>query len=594
MPKRFLLPLLAGLVALAWAAAALWPREPVYKDKTLTEWLDQLTPASSAGRFSWLVGDALRTARMRQAQAAIHAMGSKVVPFLLRKVAREHRLTERIYAALWPKLPVALRKRVAAPTPNQTNGSPPARILSAFEALDSDAVPELIIGLKSSNREVRITALAALGVFGAKAAPALPTITELASNPDAFVRRWALVSLSRLGPTRTNAMPIVVAALTDSETSPQPGASAHVRATAARVLGDIGPPAQAAIPQLKKLLTDSDSDLRQESALALWRISRSLDALPVLVSELKRKDDPQPIVTVLNNMGPEAKTAVPTVKAALASFWHPGAPKTGVQTIDLLGYREESFEHVINEALQKIDPPTVEDTFNRALPKLSSLELNERRSWMFASAAGVSPADSVAAMRRNPSAAATFLLQVLDDPNPDMRLQAMLTLSQINWKPGPDLDPRFIEMLRDRSAFKYRNREDKELGPELVCIGDLAAEFLGIAGPEARPAIAPLRALLTDSSWSQRPYAALALWRISHDTNVLEYIIPNLRSPGTAGSYRRFLAVAAEMGPAAQPAIPALLRGMTNLNDDVSGPVEEALKKITSKAAAAFNPKNGN
>ena len=176
------------------------------------------------------------------------------------------------------------------------------------------------------------------------------------------------------------------------------------------------------------------------------------------------------------------------------------------------------------------------------------------------------------------------LVQVLRDRNPNMRLEALLSLSEMEWKPTSDLVPTLTRLLDDRGAYKYRSRHDKDLGLEFVCIGDLATEMLGRIGPDARPALASLRQLLADSYWNTRPYVPRTIWRIDRDTNVLQYIVPNLQSAGTVGAYRRFLAVTAEMGPVAQAAIPAILQGMTNFTEDLSQPVREALVKINPES----------
>jgi HEAT repeats len=297
----------------------LWLREPSYGGKPLSYWLTQLAPEVSKGPFSWLVvpNEGLATEKIRQAQIAIRAMGTNAVPFLLNKIRREHWSGERLYGAIWQKIPLGLRQRLSPPRQFRNYGNPHSQIVWALQTLNSDAVPALIAALRDSNSDVQITALAALGGFGTNADVAIPSLEKLAKHPNGFVRRWAIFTLGRVGPKRTNAIPTLIAALQDNEISPLPGSSARVRETAAEVLGQLGPQAQAARLELRKLLTDADAGVRREVAIALWRITGDRDVLPILIGQLKKNEDCKSIIAVLGEMGPVAKPAVPAIKDAV-------------------------------------------------------------------------------------------------------------------------------------------------------------------------------------------------------------------------------------------------------------------------------------
>jgi hypothetical protein len=107
--------------------------------------------------------------------------------------------------------------------------------------------------------------------------------------------------------------------------------------------------------------------------------------------------------------------------------------------------------------------------------------------------------------------------------------------------------------------------------------------FLGEIGPLAREAVAALTTALE----SKRPWTAIlaarALWKINADTNVaLPVLEAALRATdGKTGDLSAQLAVKvlAEMGPAAKPAVPELLR-VRKLNWRLWREVHDALPAI--------------
>ena len=591
--KRILLLLALAAIGAMLGIELRRPPEPVYAGKPLSFWLDQLTPAPATGAYSWLVvrDEAVVTAQVRQAERAIHSIGPQAVPFLLDKIKREHSMAARLYAAVWQKIPQGLRQRLSPPKQFNRYGNPHSQIVWALETLEPEVVPALIAALNDSNSDIQITTLAALGGFGTDAAQATPTLMKLARHPNGFVRRWTIFTLGRMGPRRTNPSPTLITALKDDDISPLPNSSARVRETAAQVLGDIGSPAQAASPELKQLLTVSDHGIRQEAAIALWKITRDFEVLPVLIDELKKADDPKRIIALLGEMGPMAKPAIPAIQDVVRHrlpmhetarlFRRPAKESTlGGNTAHLSAAQppRATLEEVLSEALEKIDPQQLADAPESSFIDLTPLKLTQ--SGTVYSAIGAPRTTAALGSESAPA-----LLRMLDDPNPNMRISAMLSLGQIGWKPTSALVPTFTRLLGDRSVFKYRGWQDKDLGLEFVCIGDLAAEMLGQIGPDAQPALTVLRPLLADPIWNTRPSIPLAIWRIDHDTNVVLCLAANLRDAGTIPAYRRFLAAAAEMGPAAQPMVPAIVDGMTKFTEDLSQPVREALMKINPEAA---------
>jgi HEAT repeat protein len=154
------------------------------------------------------------------------------------------------------------------------------------------------------------------------------------------------------------------------------------------------------------------------------------------------------------------------------------------------------------------------------------------------------------------SAAVPGLIQRVTDPSPEVRAAAILALRYM----GPDKAravPVLIQSLQDRTLA----RPD---GDTLTPIQDLAAQVLGKIGPPARPALPCLSALLTETNASTRHQAILALWRIDHDTNLVELAVRETAVAHEDSTRKRFLEVLGEMGPAARPAVPVILSLITN------------------------------
>jgi HEAT repeat protein len=109
------------------------------------------------------------------------------------------------------------------------------------------------------------------------------------------------------------------------------------RANAALFLGKCGPAAKVAVPRLTEMLKDNYASARVQAALALWRIDRYKDAIPLLIEMLEVPEfgARYPAVTALGEIGPAAKAAIPA----------------------LLQAREDpQLRFAANTALGKIDP----------------------------------------------------------------------------------------------------------------------------------------------------------------------------------------------------------------------------------------------
>lgn len=213
----------------------------------------------------------------------------------------------------------------------------------------ADAVPVLTELVEGNDRNLRRNAMTVLAELGAAAKPSVPALVKLLKkpvDPDGSSDRPAvLYVLNRLGPHAAEAVPELIAATRDPDTSVRAAAAealarigpdakeavpALIRLMAAlgsnaewvgavNALGRIGPPAKDAVPMLKESLASQNRQERVWAAFALAGITRDGAYLPELVeivAEGPKHDEPErslreKALELLTALGPVAAPAVP-------------------------------------------------------------------------------------------------------------------------------------------------------------------------------------------------------------------------------------------------------------------------------------------
>lgn len=193
--------------------------------KSAVHWLDQLRTAETADR------------RWKRAVNALTRMGLRIAPALLDALGDDH--------------------------PEVRRGAG-----HALHKMGPAVVPFLINGLKHDNAHVREKAARGLYGFAPCAQKAIPALTEVLKDSDAFVRQWAAFALGNLGyhfgPLLTVAVPGLAALLRDED--------CVVREWAAMALGFIGAAARPAIPALRDAANGDDEPLKQAAVQSLREI----------------------------------------------------------------------------------------------------------------------------------------------------------------------------------------------------------------------------------------------------------------------------------------------------------------------------------
>jgi hypothetical protein len=223
--RRLAVPLfVAAIVTFATWRSTRSP-EPTFEGKPLTHWIDELDGSSSA---------------RANAERAIRTIGTNGVPVLLE--------------LLRAKDPPPFLARTAnlvgieTPAPELLHN----KAVRGFELLTTNAfsaVPGLIdILQRNYNDSSRIATLGSLSLIGSAAEPAVPFIIKHANDPNALARHNAIQALGEIGGEPRVTIPVLTAALSDSQPS--------VRWCALFALRAHGPRARSAVPEILKLWSD--------------------------------------------------------------------------------------------------------------------------------------------------------------------------------------------------------------------------------------------------------------------------------------------------------------------------------------------------
>jgi hypothetical protein len=180
--------------------------EPSYKGQPLSHWIEILNGGLHSSK-SW--PDINEIAEGADAQEALEQMGAEAVPFLLklmpgRGVMVAFRVLGPATRSAIPQLAAMATNELAA----ARNLERPARGLRAIGDhpltvlgwIGPDALPELSRILTNYREpEIRFPTIGAIGIMGAKAAPAVPSLLPCVNDENEMVAREAISVLGRIG-----------------------------------------------------------------------------------------------------------------------------------------------------------------------------------------------------------------------------------------------------------------------------------------------------------------------------------------------------------------------------------------------------------
>jgi HEAT repeat protein len=299
--------LLAGitLLLLGVLAVAAWqwvrPREPFYKGKSLSTWIESYDTGQRGAVLDFQPGD-----------EAVRQAGSNAVPTLLRMLwKRDSALKLKLLALARKQSFIEVRYTYAVKRNSQA--------LRAFRVLGSEAataVPALM-GLyeQEPSPEARSKVLLALGYIGPPAAEAVPLLLQAAGSTNSYLRICAVSSLGSIHAKPELVLPLLMGLLSDHGRQ-------SIAAIAAQSLGAFGVEARQAVPALLKLAL-GETNAKGAAARAVGQIdpdTLSGTIVPALIDSLTDSHELKTRVAsanVLGSLGEPAKSAVPALVNAL-------------------------------------------------------------------------------------------------------------------------------------------------------------------------------------------------------------------------------------------------------------------------------------
>jgi len=294
----------------------------------------------------------------------------------------------------------------------QLDAPRPAIRLQALESLvqiaprDSRLLEDLIRRLDDPEADIQLGAIARLSAFGSSSRAALPTVITKLESPHAKIQLAAAEWIGGQGLAAEEAVPALIALL--DEDAPE------LRAAGARTLGAIGPAAQPAFEALAARLDDAAPTVREAATLALASLERDASELrPHIAATL---EDPEPDVRragrrAIFRLGRDGAIFLPDLIRLTADEEEGSSVERTLRRFERLGTAEASIPELRD--LLKHDSDTV---------RLHTLR--------FLALAG--PAADPALPDIEP---------LLDDLNPEIRVQAEAAFAAITEEPEPETDP---------------------------------------------------------------------------------------------------------------------------------------------------------
>ena len=428
--------------------------------------------------------------------------------------------------------------------------------------------------LKDEDPDIRVHAVRLLaGLDGAT--DRIADFVGALEDPAPEVRKSTADAIGRLGSSAREAVPALLRRL-DDENLPVAASAAHAlgeidnesllkvlqsgsrraKLAVCQVVG--ATQTEAAVPLLVDILqaSDGDYDLREAALGALGGLRRlARGAVPVLARELGREKGPNRYTIALTrgDMGELAVDAVPALSRVLKDEDSGLRQRAAPALLESL--RDEEVAGFAAEALAAIG--------EKAVPELVR-PLTGDDPWLRAAAMG-----SLAQMGGGAQAASPALMKTLADPSPELRLQALATLRQVDAARTFVADPGFQRALEDddpavrflaaRTAAESGDSAARAIPvlAEVALDQDLVVnnrrEALDSLATFGKDAVAVIAGLLGDEEPLVRKGAAMALGTI---------------------------------GPAARQAIGDLLPASHDDDPNVRRAAEDALKRIRAAAEA--------
>ena len=472
-------------------------------------------------------------------------------------------------------------------------------LVSSVLAQEAD-LKKLIGDVGGSDNPARVQALDGIAELGAGGAEAVPILVAALSDSDEEIVWHAARALGAIGEGAAVAVPKLVPALDDERVK--------VRAYAAYALGRIGKPSMPAADKLIELAFDKDALVRRSAIRALRVIDPPQEKTLPLVIKILQQGEMSVILPALHSLAEQGKDAVPRLRNVLkheeAQYWAclvlaeigPDAVEAVPEIQEVLKSKNPDVRLEGLVALGEIGPGAKD-----AVPAVVALSENDefkhvRYAAIYALGKIGGDGAATASLRKGMKSDDEFLKTIsawaLARTNPtNKELVAEAVSMIVNAFQSEDVHVRqaaaraMVEFDVDREVVApllVKALEDKD--PTVVAN---AIAALASLGPKALGHIDDALA-----NKSLRHYAVRLVARLGGEADVavpalIDALGKQTDSPEDLEFTREAQFALSAIGPGAKDAIPALVKSLASANEGVAASAAYALGKIGADARAA-------
>lgn len=463
-----------------------------------------------------------------------------------------------------------------------------ARALGDLGVAAKNSVPELRNLLKDEDPIVQYHAAVALGKLEDKSDETVQALVDAATSKDGRVARASIAALRNLKPGPQRAMAALKNALNSND-----------QAVMVHALEAVVEQRAAAVPLLKEALTHPETAVL--ACTAIEQIgpdaAETVPDLTKLISDTKHSQILIQALLALAAIGPAANSAAPQIESLLDHETDATVPVAAAFALGSIGAKDADSH--LKKAMAKDDPflqmiaawaiakthPDDQEALKTAVNKLvQGLRSSEP-------AHRVAAARSLQSLHAPPELVAPALVQIVNDPDPDVQTNAVEAVASL----GESIVPRVSNALRNPQLQRPAIRVLKKLGPKasgavdaLVSAAadakpaDRAEIFFALAaiGPKAAPATDMLAKAIFSKDDAERESALFALRKIGPKARgAVRPLIQRMKADDSFASYAAAWAlvrIAPDEPDVITAVVPKLASGMSSKDEQIRQECSEA------------------
>jgi HEAT repeat protein len=429
----------------------------------------------------------------------------------------------------------------------------------AAEAKGAD-VATLITAAESPDLTERIEAIDQLGLVGAKHPEAIESLTRLLNDSTPAVRAHAAQSLGEIGPPALAAVPVLTQRVADTD--------AVVRRETIDALRKLRPGPAVMVPLMVKVLEGSDDAARIRAIATL--ADHGKESLPGLIKALGDPRAKYWVCLVITEIGPEAKTAVPALTPLLADEM-PDVRREAILALAAIGEASApavpQLAAALDNKLNRIAATYALGSIGRVPGDIQAkIQANTKdddpmlRTVSHWALAKLNPED-----QNQVRQAVELLAEQLK--NNDRRVRLAAARGLVDLQPAPSITQPILKRVMD------------EASPETL---DAVLDALASQGERVLPRL--IQAL---GKREARPRAAAILARVGPAAKPAVAALVEALEDDRAATRNEVLFALAAIGPEAREALPAMIRALNDEDPKVRFSACHALGKMGPAAMAA-------